>query len=337
MGQKYGQLGLEERCEIARLCGAGASIRQVASALDRAPSTISRELKRNREQAGYRPAGAQDKAGARRWTGARLERDGALREQVLGALARGWSPEQVSGRLRLEAGRGVISHESIYRFLYAQMRRTNDGSWRRYLPRAKARRGRRPGKGGSPVRTFRRRVSIAERPASAADRSTPGHWEADLMAFSKYGQNLLVVHERQSRFLRLARQPSKQASGVAGRLTGWFRDLPADLRRSITFDNGTEFAQHYRLTDRLGIQTYFCDPHSPWQKGGIENAIGRMRRPLPRKTDLATLSPKALAAVVANYNTTPRKCLGYNAPIEAISNIKLLHFKCESTPRLSPG
>ncbi len=295
-------------------------------------------MKRNSgRDIGYRPAFAQDKTAARRWNGSKLDRDPALRETILGLLARGWSPEQVAGRLKLEAGQTVISHETIYRFIHAQIRRTNDGAWRNYLPRAKYRRGRRRRKEGSSTKTFKDRVSIDKRPASIASRRSSGHWEADLMAFSKYGQNILVAHERRSRFMLLARQPSKRARGVVNRLTQWLAPLPPQLRRSVTFDNGTEFAEHWRLNHRLGAKTYFCDPHSPWQKGGVENAIGRMRRPLPRKTDLAALPLATIRAAVDRYNATPRKCLGWKTPAEAFSASNPLHFKCESTSRLSSG
>ncbi len=339
MGQHYGQLSLEERCEIARLQAAGCSRRAIAETLGRNPATISRELKRNTDRdVGYKPAKAQRKADERCWKGARLDRNAALREEVLAALKRGWSPEQVAGWLGAQAGQCVISHETIYRFIYAQLRRSNDGAWRNYLPRAKARRGRRGRKGGSSVKTFKNRVSIDERPVSVASRRSSGHWEADLMAFSKYGQNILVAHERRSRFLLLARQPSKRARSVVNRLTHWLAQLPPRLRQSVTFDNGTEFAEHWRLNDRLGTRTYFCDPHSPWQKGGVENAIGRMRSPLPRKTDLATLPLTLIQAAVDRYNATPRKCLGWKTPAEAFSgHLKPLHFKCESTPPPSRG
>jgi IS30 family transposase len=339
MGQHYDQLSLDERCEIARLHAAGTSIRKIAAALGRPPSTVSREVKRNSgRDTGYRPALAQDKTAARRWNGSKLDRDEALRDQVLALLARGWSPEQVAGRLKADAGCTIISHETIYRFIHAQIRRTNDGAWRHYLPQARYRRGRRRRKGGSSARTFKNRVSIDARPASVASRRTCGHWEADLMAFSKYNQNILVAHERRSRFLLIARQPDKRAATVVRQLTRWLAPLPPKLRRSVTFDNGTEFAEHWRLNDQPGARTYFCDPHSPWQKGGVENAIGRMRRPLPRKTDLAVLPLKAIQAAVDRYNATPRKCLGWKTPAEAFSqHIKPLHFKCESTSRLSPG
>jgi transposase, IS30 family len=340
MGTHYGQLSLDERCEIARLQAGGTSLRKIAKALGRSASTLSRELNRNTDRdVGYKPAKAQSKADQRCWRGARLDRDPKLRQQVLAGLAQGWSPEQVAGRLTARAGRRCrISHESIYRFIYAQMRRSGDRDWRRYLPRAKARRGRRGRKGGSSAKTFKDRVPIAKRPMSAASRHSPGHWEADLMAFSKYGQNILVAHERKTRILLLARQPSKHAAPVARRLGQWLAPLPPHMRRTMTFDNGTEFALHHTLNADLKVKTYFCDPHSPWQKGGVENAIGRMRRPLPRKTDLASLSSRSLETAVARYNNTPRKCLGWNTPTEAFSRyLKLLHLKCESTSPLSRG
>ena len=275
MGQKYGQLSLDERCEIARLQAAGCSRRAIAEALGRNPATIGRELTRNTDRdVGYKPAKAQHKADERCWKGAKLARDEDLREEVLAALKRGWSPEQVAGRLGEGAGRRVISHESIYRFIYAQMRRSNDGAWRNYLPRAKACRGRRGRKGGSSVKTFKDRVSIDERPASVASRLRPGHWEADLMAFSRMGQTLLLAHERKTRFILLARQPAKRSDSVIARLSRWLGVLPPRLRRSMTFDNGTEFAFHYRLGASLGVKTFFCDPHSPWQKGGTKTPSG---------------------------------------------------------------
>ncbi len=338
MGRCYGQLSLEERCEIARLRAEGASDRKIAATLGRSPSTISREIERNSgRDIGYKPVFADDKTAARRWSGSKLDRDDALREQVLGLLARSWSPEQIAGRLKHEAGATIVSHETIYRFIDAQIRRTNDSKWSRYLPRGRARRGRRRKKQTSSTRTFRDRVSIDKRPLSIATRRSRGHWEADLMAFSKYNQNILVAHERRSRLLVIARQPSKRAASVAARLIRWFAPLPPALRRSITFDNGTEFAEHWRLNKRLAAKTYFCDPHSPWQKGGVENAIGRMRRHLPRKSDLAHLTDAQLRAAAARYNNTPRKCLGWKTPAEAFYGSKVLHFKCESTSRRSSG
>ena len=330
MERRYRQFSLEERCAIARLREDGQSLAQIAAALDRSASSISRELSRNRGRTvGYKPAYADDQAKARRWSGTRLERDDALRDQVLGCLAQGWSPEQVAGRLAKAHDRHVISHETIYRFIYAQIRRTKSYDWRHYLPRAKSKRGYRPNKRGF-AQPMQCRVSIDKRPESANNRQTPGHWESDLIAFATYGQIILAAHERSSRFMFITRQPSKAADPTAKQLIAWLKPLPNQLRRSVTFDNGTEFAQHHQLHTQLKTKTYFCDTRSPWQKGGVENAIGRLRRFLPRKTNLDDISPDIISACATAYNNTPRKCLDFLTPAEAFHN-QLLHFKCEST------
>ena len=330
---RYRQLSIEERCEIARLHQAGQSIQKIAAALDRQASTISREMKRNTgSKVGYRPANAQDLADARRWSGSRLDRDDALRENILDRLAEGWSPEQVCGRLARDAGHKVISHETIYRFIHAQMKRTNDCGWKFYLLRGKLRRGWRSKR---IVASILERRSIHDRPADAADRATAGHWEADTMLFATPGQGVVVAHERRSRLTIVTKATSLKAEPTVRTLADILKPMPPDVRRTITFDNGTEFARHYRLNKQLGIDTYFCDVRSPWQKGGVENAIGRLRRALPRKTNLDAVSHHDIDTIVRRYNNTPRKCLGFQTPAEAFLNP--LHFKCESTPGTSPA
>lgn len=337
MGEQYDQLDLEERCKVAELHQAGHSIRQIAAALDRAPSSISRELKRNRgRQVGYKPAYAQEQTAARRWRGSRLDRDATLRDLVLDHLGRGWSPEQIAGWLTHRKAATRISHESIYRFIYGQVRRTNNGLWRFYLPRARHKRRRRRRSGRSVDDLIKGRIPIASRPAEVARRNTFGHWEADLMMFRLPGQAILVSQERKSRALLSARQPGKAAAPTAQRLLAWFQAIHPRLRQTITFDNGTEFADHLVLTQRLRMRTFFCDPYSPWQKGAVENAIGRLRRFLPRKTNINTLDDHTLQACIAAYNNTPRKCLGFRTPAEVFT-AQLLHFKCESTPSLRSG
>jgi len=335
MGSKYRHFSIEDRCEIARRRDAGQSLRQIAAALDRSPSSIARELKRNSGARDYRPTYAGEQAHARRWRGSKLLRDPELQALVLELLKRGLSPEAIAGRLALERGQAVISHETIYRFIYAQIARTKNYAWRRYLPRGKTKRGLRGRKGGSSVLHIEDRVPIAERPAQFSDRANAGNWEADTMQFAKYGQTVLTLHERSTRLTWMQRLPSKAAASVAQRIEAFLAPLPQALRQSITFDNGTEFAHHHALRQPLGIQTFFCDPYSPWQKGGVENAIGRLRKRLPRKTDLATVSPRQLHQLAALYNHIPRKCLGYQTPAEVFS--KVLHFKCESTSPLSRG
>ena len=213
MGKRYRQVTIEERCAIARLQAEGRSIRQIAADLDRSASTVSRELKRNgSKNGGYQPVYADQRARARRWSGSRLERDEALRAKVLSRLKQGWSPEQVCGRTALECGKRVISHESIYRFIYGQLVRKKDYSWRHYLPRGKSKRGWRGRKGRSPASFMHR--PLAERPQSAQDRRTPGHWEADLMLFRTYGQAVLTMHERHSRLLISLRPQGKASAPI---------------------------------------------------------------------------------------------------------------------------
>jgi IS30 family transposase len=334
MGQGYRHFSLEERCELARLHAEGCSLRQIAAALDRAPSSIARELKRNRARTlGYKPAYAEQRARARRWTGSKLDRSQDLRQRVLTHLSHGHSPEQTAGRIARETGSALISHETIYRFIYAQITRHQDYRWRFYLPRAKSKRGFRGHKGGSPANYIHNRVPIGQRPDEAGIRQTPGHWEADIVLFAKYGQAVLALHERTSRILLAQRPPNRTSALIADSLIGLFALMPPAMRQTVTFDNGPEFSGHFRL-HQLALKTFFCDTHSPWQKGGIENAIGRIRRFLPRKTDLANLSDADFNALIAVYNHTPRKCLDFKTPAEVFCS-QLLHFECESTCQLS--
>jgi len=328
--RRYSQLTLEERCTIARLHQDGGSMRQIASIMGRAASSMAREIKRNSgTQIGYRPAYAEQQTLSRRWRGSRLERNASLRDDVLGRLSCGCSPEQVAGRLAIEHGRTVISHESIYRFIDAQICRTKDYAWRHYLPRAKSKRGWRGRKGGSSIQHIRDRVPITARPLDVQTRQQFGQWEADLMMFSNRKDNLLVLQERSSRFVMLTLQPDKKSQRVIDNQLQYFMILPKQARRSLTQDNGTEFSLHHKL-QQIGMQTYFCNPHSSWQKGGIENMNGRLRRYLPLRTDISTLSNELVALLAHRINHIPRKCLDYKPPAEVFYN-HLLHFKCEST------
>lgn len=336
MGSKYKQLSMEERCYISQLHKEGKSIRKIAATLDRSPSSISREILNNSSPSkAYTPTFASLVAKSKRWKGSKLERDFELQTLVLSLLKQGLSPEQVSGRLAKINNKHIISYETIYRFIFNQIRKYKDYSWRHYLPRAKSKRGRRNLKKTSSTSFIKNRISIHKRPPNASIRSSPGHWEADFMLFSKYGQAVLVMQDRSSRFLVLNKQPNKSAKPVANYMRKFFKKLPPSIRQTVTFDNGTEFAKHH-LLNKIGVDTYFCDTHSPWQKGGVENAIGRIRRTLPRKTDLKTISKRALQSRALAYNHTPRKCLGYATPAEVFFN-QVLHFKCESSSPFSRG
>lgn len=330
MGEKYKQFSVEERCEISRLHQKGTSRRQIAAMLHRSPSSVAREIKRNQtRQKGYQPLYAEQQSRARRWSGSKLERDEALRDKVLLALRCGWSPEQVSKRLAQDESHKRVSYETIYRFIYAQVARKKDYAWRHYLPQAKSKRGRRGKKGASSASFIQHRTPISQRPSCVNEREHPGHWEADLMLFSQYGQAVLALHERYSRLLIATRPVNKQSAPIIRQLAHVLSFLPKPLRQTLTFDNGTEFSCHHHL-HVLGVKTFFCDVYSPWQKGGIENAIGRLRRYLPRKTNLRDLSDGAFNQIIRAYNHTPRKCLDYQTPAEVFLQ-KVLHFECEFT------
>ena len=286
---------------------------------------ISRELKRNSKASkkwagGYDPQRAQELMLRRHARGRahKLERQPDLRKEVLKRLAEGWSPEQIAGRMEQEQASERVSYESIYRYIYWR-------SWsfketlHRLLPRKKYPRGQRSKNGRWSKMAILERVSIHDRPAAVAQRARAGDWEADLMSFAKPGQFLLVAQERRSRRALLVRQQVKTAQAVADQLSILVEQMPAQAFRSMTFDNGQEFSKHYLLSRRFGIETWFCDTHSPWQKGGIENAIGRLRRRLPRKTDLDALPEADLVRALDRYNDTPRKCLGFKTPLEVFS------------------
>ncbi len=320
--RRYEQLTLRERIEIYRLQADGKSLRCIAGALGRSPATISRELKRNGKASkkwtgGYDPQRAQQLMLRRHARGRahKLERQPELRKQVLQHLAEGWSPEQIAGRMAQGPGSDRISYESIYRYIYWRSGSFNE-TLHRWLPRQKYRRGKRRQNGRWSTASIVDRVSIHDRPAVVGTRTRSGDWEADLMSFSKPGQFLLVAQERRSRRALLVRQKARTAQSVADNLSALVEAMPGFACQSITFDNGAEFSKHYLLSQRFGIQTWFCDTHSPWQKGGIENAIGRLRRQLPRNTDLDALPTHRLAICLERYNDTPRKCLGFKTPNE---------------------
>ena len=198
------------------------------------------------DQAGTDQCTRTNRPGHARWTGSRLERDDELRACVLERLSWGWSPEQIAGHLAEAAGRTVISYESIYRFIDAQAAWHKNHAWRRYLPRAKWKRGRRRRKGSSSASFIAHRRPVAERPAAAADRQTFGHWEADTMLFGRSGEVVLALHERLSRLVLMARVPSKAAGPIAETIARVLGPLPPAFRQTVTFDNGTEFARHPR-------------------------------------------------------------------------------------------
>lgn len=336
MGRKYNQLSLKERIDLYRLRSGGMSFRKIGELLGRSASTICREYKRNSKvtkqwSSGYEPARANYLAKRRREWDCRfkLERQPHLRKIVRNYLVMGLSPEQISGRLTHLHHRIIISHESIYRYIYH--RSAQKDYWHKLLPRRRSRRGRYSRKTNFKLYHLKERVSIHDKPSSYRDRKRNGHWEADLMSFRQSKQHLLICCDRKSRFIFAVRQ-NKQASSTYQNLVDCLHPLPHSHRQTIVFDNGTEFAHHHHLKESLNMKTYFCDLKSPWQKGSVENAIGRLRRFLPRKTDIHLLSHSQIQYFISKYNNTPRKCLDFKTPLEIFSQSipNSLHFIRES-------
>ena len=331
MGRRYAQLSLAERRTIYRMLGDGRSVIEVAERLGRHHSTIYRERARNawREDDdgmietgtdGYWPVTAHGLAAARRQRLGKLYRDEALRSVVVDGLQRSWSPEQIAGRLRLDGRRARVSHETIYGFVYSPAGRSLDlyrclESGRRQRRQRFVRKPR-----GVPLAPEN---LIANRPLDVSGRAVPGHWEADLMIFRReHGKaNLTSLVERTTRFAFLARNASRHSGPVMDQIASHLGPLPAALRRSVTFDRGTEFAAHGSLNTATGADTYFCDPAAPHQKGTVENTNRRVRRFLPRETDLASLTDRQIRSVAHRLNATPRKCLGYRTPAEAMMTV----------------
>ena len=313
----YPHLTRSERDQIADLKAQGLGVTAIARAIGRHPSTLSRELKRNAHADGtYRPVFAEGSYRFRRQRAAVLEADTALRGFVIDRLTEGWTPEQIAGWLKrgIEAGLRGISTETIYAFIFRSTQKA-EKLWR-YLARRKASRGRRARQSRDKIAG---KTHISERSDAANTRAEAGHWEGDLV-ICKRNRPLLVLHERKTRLTIMTRLASKTAAETVTAITGILARLDPGMRRSVTFDNGTEFARHSLLKDALKMATYYCDAYASWQKGGIENTNGRIRRWLPRQTDLDELTDEDIQDIAMTLNLTPRKCLGFRSPAEAFLN-----------------
>jgi IS30 family transposase len=318
-------LSLKEREEISVGLAAGEPVRAIARRLGRPVSTVSREVKRNASARGYRAVVAQSHAErrARRPKTARLAGNDRLREWVQARLEERWSPEQVSVMLVAEFGDEPemrVSAETIYQSLYVQGR----GALRRELAvclrtgRALRKPRRKEGERRGRIKDM---VNISERPAEAQDRAVPGHWEGDLIIGSRSSAIGTLV-ERSTRFVMLLHLPHGHgADAVAEAMTGAMAGLPAALRRSLTWDQGQEMAFHKKISLAAGLEVYFCDPHSPWQRGSNENTNGLLRQYFPKGTSLSGHSRGHLDAVAAQLNSRPRKTLGWKTPAQALAEV----------------
>ena len=315
-------LTLAEREEISRGLVAGCSLRSIASQLGRTASTISREVARNGGSQCYRAAAADKAAWSRAerpktW---RLAGNQKLKQEVTQKLETGWAPQQIAGWLKLEYDNQPqmhVSHETIYRSLFVQAKSTlKEGLVAHLRSKRQIRR----------TMTLKERkqgqivgaVSIRERPPSAEDRAVPGHWEGDLIVGAK-GSHVATLVERHSRYVMLAKLGGKDSTTVVDALIERVKQLPENLMTTLTWDRGTEMAQHARFTVATDVQVYFCDPRSPWQRGTNENTNRLLRDYLSRKDDLARYSQQELDEIARLLNTRPRQTLGWRFPVDVLN------------------
>jgi IS30 family transposase len=314
-------LTLAEREEISRAMVAGQSRRSIAGQLGRAPSTISREIKRNGGQESYRASQADESAWdrGRRPKTCKLAQNRALARLVAGKLQLQWSPEQIAGWLKQSHPDDTsrqVSAETIYRSLFIQARGALKKELVEHLRRSRVmRRSRHHTQKTDDHGRITDAVSISERPASVKDRAVPGHWEGDLLFGSKNSQIATLV-ERHTRYVMLVKVAGKDTETVINALIKNARKLPEELYKSLTWDRGKEMADHKRFTLATDIQVYFCDPQNPWQRGSNENTNGLLRQYFPKGTDLSGYSQAKLNAVARRLNERPRKTLNFETPAE---------------------
>lgn len=328
-------LSFAEREEIALGWAQGGGVRQIAAELGRSPSTINRELQRNGSgprpdrpsgRVRYRATTAEDRAQtrARRPKTAKLAAHPRLRREVQDGLTAGWSPEQIRARLAREFGDDPemrVSHETIYQSLYVQGR----GALRRDLTRClrtgrALRKPRRQAQARQP--RIQNMIMISDRPAEADDRAVPGHWEGDLILGADNATAIGTLVERSTRFCLLLHLPNRHdAEAVRDAMIPAIQALPDQLKRSLAWDQGCEMARHTEISAAADIAIYFCDPHSPWQRGSNENTNGLLRQYFPKGTDLSVHRADHLTAVAAQLNSRPRKTLGWDTPAEALAKL----------------
>ena len=320
-----------EREDISRGIASGAPLREIARQLDRAASTVSREISRHGGRPVYRAHEPDEHAWdlALRPKPCLLAVNRKLRDIVASKLILDWSPEQISGWLKIQYRDDEsmrVSHETIYRSLFIQARGALKKELMEHLrSKRRMRRSRHATPSGQSRGQIVDAISIRERPAEVEDRAVPGHWEGDLLSGAKNSYIATLV-ERHSRFTMLIKVPSKQTEAVVAALSRQVCKLPVTLKRSLTWDRGLEMAKHKDFTVATDVQVYFCDPQSPWQRGTNENTNLLLRRYFPRGTDLSGFSQAQLDHVSLRLNQRPRKTLGFQTPASK------LHASVASTP-----
>jgi IS30 family transposase len=316
-------LSLKDREEISRGLIAGDSFRRIADAIDRAPSTVSREVERNGGRKSYRAVSADERAQAQ---GARpkvckLKKAPKLARLVGDKLIENWSPQQIQEWLGVKYPNDPsmnVSHETIYRTLFIQAR---GGLKKELLKHLRSKRVMRGAKKAKSQDVLGDVLSIRQRPAEVEDRAVPGHWEGDLIAGHRNKSFIGTLVERRTRFVKLIKVESKNAADFAVALAREVLRLPAELRRTLTWDRGTEMARHADFTVATGVKVFFCDPHSPWQRGSNENTNGLLRQYFPKGMDLSGLTQHELDLVAKQLNERPRETLGWQSPADALRQL----------------
>ena len=320
-------LSFTQRCRLEELLASGYSQARAARLLGRHRSTISREARRGATNCGYRARVGQDAADTSRARPKprKLESNAVLRDEVLQRLRQRHSPEQIAGRLREDFPDDAemwVSHETIYQAMYVQPR----GELARQVKTAlRTGRTRRKPQGRNTTNTHGRikdMINIADRPAEADDRAIPGHWEGDLIIGANSESAIGTLVERTTGFVMLLHLPGdRTAATVAEAITTKIPEIPDTLRRSLTWDQGKEMALHTKITEATGLPIYFCDPHSPWQRGTSENTNGLLRQYFPKATDLSFHGPGILDNVAAELNARPRKRFNWRTPAEELNRL----------------
>lgn len=316
MPKTYKQLNPNERDILAVLKSKGKSLREIASVLKRSPSTLSRELKRNAPPiytGYYLSHKAQDRADRRNRESHQRQRlkNDFIRQYVEKRLSWGWSPELIAGRLVIDHPGLSISHEAIYQWVYQDATHLILSLVRAHHKRKHRGYSRKHKKSHIPGR-----ISIKKRPKAIFKRLHIGHWETDTISCRKSYQAIQVTVERKARYTKMAKLKTKSARAMSIALTRRLSRYPAELRLSITYDNGPENAEHLRTNKILGTSSYFCEPFHSYERGTVENTIGLVRRFLPKKTNLANISQNHLTKIEYWLNERPRKCLGFKTPAE---------------------
>jgi len=310
----YTHLSVSDRRRFRIFLEMGLSMTEIAQRLSKHRSTLYRELDRNQEEGTYLPGIAQEKTEirAKQKRFSKLDRDGVTRDYVIRSLKKGWSPEQISGRMKHQKLTFYVCPETIYQFIY----KSKNKDLYNCLAYKKPRRRRRYGRQKQPCRYGKIRL-ITQRPEEINSRKRFGHWEGDTIQFKGAREKVVTtLVERKTRMVYLIKNNSKHSRGVMEKIKEKFANLPVKMCKSITFDQGCEFADYRQLEQERTCSVYYCEIHSPWQKGSNENMNGRLRWHLPRETDIAKMTQEELDQLAAKMNRCPRKCLGYKTPQE---------------------